>query len=135
MTNQACTYPIGLMRRACGRASVTSCVYCGEPFCETHGVRGEDYQDVCHRRACATKLHDLELHLAWRAQVIHSNRVSVCAEFECGERMRHACSQCRLLFCEVHVREHDVKDMRTVPPQKIRVLVCAHCIERRKVWE
>lgn len=130
-----CTYSTGMLRRACGREVIASCVYCGEPFCESHGDRGPDFQDVCHRRACAAKQEDLRVHTAWRVQVAVSNRVSICAEIECGERMRFSCSQCRLLFCDTHVREHDVKDTRVQPPQKKRALVCAHCIERRKVWE
>ena len=47
----------------------------------------------------------------------------------------HACSQCRLLFCETHVTEHDVKDTSVLPVRKVRTLVCAHCLERRKIWE
>jgi hypothetical protein len=135
MMDHACTYPLGFLRRDCGREAVSACVYCGEPFCADHGVRGADYQDVCKRRACAAKLEDLELHLVWRVQVSHANRVSICAVLECSERMRHACSQCRLLFCEIHVREHDVKDTRVLPARKVRALVCAHCLERRKIWE
>lgn len=130
-----CTYPTGMLRRACGRDGVTSCVYCGEPFCEVHGDRGADYQDVCHRRACAAKQQDLETHTSWRRHVAIANEISICAELECGERMRFSCSQCRLLFCDVHVSEHDVKDTRVQPPQKVRVLVCSHCVQRRRVWE
>lgn len=135
MMEQTCTHPLGFLRRDCGREAVAACVYCGEPFCANHGVRGADYQDVCNRRSCAAKMRDLEVHLAWRLEVSHSNRVSMCAELECSERMRHACSQCRLLFCDIHVREHDVKDTRVQPARKVRALVCAHCLDRRKVWE
>jgi len=135
MMDHACTHPVGLLRRDCGREAVTACVYCGEPFCANHGVRGPDYLDVCRRNACAAKLEDLQQHLAWRAQVSNANRVSVCAALDCNERMRHACSQCRLLFCETHVTEHDVKDTSVLPARKVRTLVCAHCLERRKIWE
>ncbi len=135
MPEVSCTYPIGMLRRACGREAVTSCVYCGQPFCLTHGERGDDFQDVCHRRACTVKLRDLEAHTTWRREVLVSNRVSMCAQIECGERMRFSCSQCRLLFCDLHVREHDVKDTRVQPPRKVRALVCAHCVERRRIWE
>ena len=135
MMDHACTYPLGWLRQACGREAITACVYCGEAFCANHGVRGADYQDVCKRRSCAAKLADLQAHLAWRGLSANSNRVSICAEPECAERMRHACSQCRLLFCEEHVREHDVKDTRVLPARKVRSLVCAHCLGRRKIWE
>ena len=135
MMDHACTHPVGFLRRDCGRVAVTACVYCGEPFCENHGVRGPDYLDVCRRSACVAKLEDLQQHLAWRAQVSNANRVSVCAALDCSERMRHACSQCRLLFCEAHVSEHDVKDTRVLPARKVRTLVCEHCLERRKIWE
>ncbi len=75
------------------------------------------------------------MHTAWRRRVAVANQVSICAQLECSERMRFACSQCRLLFCDTHVREHDVKDTRVQPPIKIRTLVCSHCLERRRVWE
>lgn len=135
MPEVSCTYPIGFMRRACAREAVTACVYCGQPFCASHGDRGADFLDVCHRRTCAAKQRDLEVHTAWRREVVVSNNVSMCAHIECGERMRFACSQCRLLFCAIHVREHDVKDTRVLPARKVRVLVCAHCLERRRIWE
>jgi hypothetical protein len=135
MIDEACTYPLGFLRRGCGREAVTACVYCGEPFCADHGIRGPDYQDVCKRSACSAKFEDLQQHLAWRAQVSNANRVSICAEPECAERMRHACSQCRLLFCDLHIGEHDVKDTRVMPARKMRTLVCAHCLARRKIWE
>jgi hypothetical protein len=124
-----------MLRRACGREAITSCVYCGEPFCANHGDRGPDFQDVCHRRPCSAKKEDLEVHVQWRRQVSAANNVSMCAQPECAERMRHSCSQCRLLFCDEHVHERDLKDSRVQPARKVRLLVCAHCFERRKIWE
>jgi hypothetical protein len=135
MMDDACSIPLGFLRRPCGREAVSACVYCGGAFCANHGVRGADYQDVCKRRACAAKLEDLQEHLVWRGQVSHANNVSMCAEPDCAERMRHACSQCRLLFCDAHVAERDLKDTRVLPARKMRLLVCAHCFGRRKIWE
>jgi hypothetical protein len=132
---ETCTYPGGLMRRACGRPTVTACVYCGEPFCDHHGTRHENYTDVCTRRACETKQEDLRLHLEWKARVTVSNDVSFCAQEECGERMRHQCSQCHLLFCADHVTEQDVAESRARGARKVRLLMCTHCVARRKIWE
>jgi hypothetical protein len=111
-------------------------VYCGEPFCEHHGKRGADYADVCDRRECVAKQRDVEAHIAWRQRVLLVfNRVSVCALESCDQRMRHECSRCRVMFCADHVKEMDVADRSTRPPQRSRALVCAHCAERASIWK
>ncbi len=133
-TSARCTYGGGLLRRGCGQAAVTDCVYCARPFCEEHGQRGAQYMDVCSRTRCQRKREDLDAHTEWRARMELSNRVSVCADERCDSRMRHECSRCRLLFCADHVREMRGRDSSRQRPAGIKALVCAHCGERRKIW-
>ncbi|MEZ4502255.1 MAG: hypothetical protein R3C39_06495 [Dehalococcoidia bacterium] len=132
--DETCTLGGGLLRRACGRPALSACVYCGEPFCADHGERGPDYADVCARRECVAKQRDVEAHVEWKSRMQPLNDVSVCAEGECTERMRHQCSRCRLMFCAEHVKEVDVIDSTTRPPQRSRALVCPHCAARQSIW-
>ena len=51
-----CEHGGGLFRSVCGREAVAECVYCGKPFCETHGEKGPDFTDVCDRKNCQVEL-------------------------------------------------------------------------------
>ena len=133
-TSQQCTYGGGFLRRGCGRAAVTDCVYCARPFCDEHGERLPQYMDVCARKGCQRKRDDLDAHTAWKERAEPANRVSVCADEDCDTRMRHQCSRCRLLFCADHVREMRVRDTTRNPPADVKAAVCTHCARRRKIW-
>lgn len=134
MIGGTCSHGGGLFRRACGRESISECVYCGRPFCDAHGTLGPEHADVCARRTCRAKQADLAAHLEWRERVRPANAVSVCAQQGCSERMIHECSQCRLMFCAEHVKEKNVLSRRTDPPTRVLAVVCGHCATRRKVW-
>lgn len=135
MQHQPCTFGGGLFRRACGAPARYACVYCGQPFCEQHGDRGVDFTDVCHRRQCQAKVEDLAVHLQWKRDAGRFNEVAVCANEGCNERMRHQCSQCRLLFCVEHLEERQVTSRLTDPPSRILVVICEHCKARRQLWD
>ena len=134
-TSAACAFGSGFLRRGCGRPAVSDCVYCARPFCDGHGERGEEYHDVCARARCRGKLRDLRAHAEWRDRAAGSNRAGVCAIGDCGERMRHQCSRCRLLCCAGHVRERTVRDRSRGPAAGAPALVCAHCAERLRLWD
>ncbi len=131
----ACETGGGLLRRSCGREAVAACVYCGRAFCGEHGERGENFADVCSRSKCQAKQRDMEAHGEWRRRMQAANAVSICAQEGCGERMRHSCYRCHLMFCDIHLHERNIVDRRVDPPQKLRAFVCDHCHERRKVWD
>ena len=135
MNAQFCRFGSGFLRRGCNREAASDCVYCGRPFCAEHGERGENYTDVCAGKRCREKLRDMRAHAQWRERASASNRVSVCAIEGCAERQRHQCSRCRLLFCPEHVRNREVPDNSIQPALKVLAVVCAHCRERRKVWD
>jgi hypothetical protein len=130
----SCEHGGSLLRRTCGRAAVAECVYCGKPFCETHGELGPDFTNVCDRKTCVAKLHDVEAHLEWKQRVYNANRISICAHDGCEDRMHHVCSRCRLLFCESHVRELTVVIRSERPPRRELTVICFHCRDRRKLW-
>ncbi|MFA7297878.1 MAG: hypothetical protein WC211_11960 [Dehalococcoidia bacterium] len=115
--------------------AIAECVYCGKPFCGRHGELGADYTNVCDRKACVTKVRDVEAHLEWKRRVEIANAVSVCAHEECEERMRHLCSRCQLMFCMTHISEHTVTNQQVRPPRREIVIMCVHCRSRRRVWD
>ena len=129
-----CTSGGGFLRRACGAPPVGQCVYCGEPFCERHGELGADHHEVCSRSSCRTRYADVQRHLAWVAQCRPRNDISMCAEDGCMERMAHQCQRCHLRFCEAHMRASDIVDRLQHPPRRMRLLMCGHCIDRRRIW-
>lgn len=135
LVDGSCTDGRGFLRRACGRPAVGQCVYCGERFCAEHGVRGEDYIEVCRRRTCQAKLADVREHQAWRELAAVSNRTSVCAHEDCGERMAHRCERCRLMFCAEHLRPRTIVEHAHEGDRQISVMLCAHCMSRRGLWD
>ena len=130
-----CAHGGGFLRRACGRPAAGQCVYCAGLFCAEHGLRGDDYIEVCDRRTCRAKFDDVISHQQWRESVADANRVSVCAHEECVERMQHRCQRCRLMFCQAHLRDHVILDRSYDPPRRMPALLCAHCMARRELWE
>jgi hypothetical protein len=110
-------------------------VYCGELFCETHGERGEDYLEVCHRKACQAKWQDVQSHHEWIERVRGANRVAVCAQELCEERMQHQCQRCRLMFCNRHLHPQTIVDRLYDPPRRVSLLLCPHCTARRELWD
>jgi hypothetical protein len=131
-----CTLRLGLLRRGCGREAVGQCVYCGEPFCDAHGEQLEDYLEVCHRGTCREKREDVLRHQQWMLAVSPANRHSICAHEECQTRMAHQCQRCRLQFCSEHLVERAITEMQlTGETRCLRVLICLHCADRRKLWD
>ncbi|MFA7249277.1 MAG: hypothetical protein WC273_06535 [Dehalococcoidia bacterium] len=130
-----CTVGGGFLRRGCGAAAIGQCVYCGGPFCEVHGELGPDYHEVCSRQSCQAKFADVTRHREWVEAHRASNSVSICAEDGCSERMQHVCQRCQLRFCEAHLRSGSVVEQRYHPPRKVRLVLCAHCSGRRRIWD
>jgi len=131
----ACSFSKGFLRGSCGLEATGQCVYCGEPFCDDHGTHGEDYLEVCNRPKCRAKFDDVQTHQEWIRRVRAANSVSICAIEGCQTRMQHGCGRCRLIFCNDHLKAMQIVERRHVPPQKVTVVLCAHCASRRKLWD
>ena len=131
----ACTFGGGFLRRSCGAPPIGQCVYCGEVFCERHGELGPEFHQVCSRPACQAKYIDVQHHQAWIEEHRAANRVSMCAEDLCEERMQHSCQRCQLRFCDEHLRVRQVLERRESPPREMSLLLCAHCTARRRIWD
>lgn len=130
-----CSSGGGFLHRSCGRASVGLCVYCAEPFCADHGTLEADYYQVCQRKTCLAKFADVEAHHRWLEAHQSANRMSMCAEDGCQERMAHSCQRCRLRFCETHLLDRPVTEHRLEGRVRVVQLMCPHCAERRALWD
>ena len=130
-----CTLGGGFLRRACGAPPIGQCVYCGAPFCEQHGELGPDHHEVCSRPACAAKFKDVRAHRDWIDAHRAPNRLSMCAQDDCTERLQHQCQRCQLRFSDQHLKAGSVLEQRYVPPRKVTLLLCAHCTVRRRLWD
>ena len=130
-----CSFSKGFFRGSCGAEAGGQCVYCGAPFCNSHGVHGDDYLEVCNRAKCCAKLDDVESHRDWIERVRGTNSVSVCAIEGCQTRMQHECGRCRLRFCSDHLKAMQILDRLQIPPRKVSLVLCSHCAGRRKLWD
>jgi hypothetical protein len=119
---------------SCARDAAGVCIYCGRPFCESHGVRLEDGQEICSRRFCVAKRDDLVVHLAYKEAVSKRNEQRQCGLDGCAHVVAGRCVRCSGYFCGKHVdaREEAIFE----GPVKVRRMatLCHHCHARRPIW-
>ena len=130
-----CTFSRGFLRGGCGHDASGQCVYCGEAFCDDHGVHGEDYLEVCNRPRCRAKLDDVLSHQDWIRRACPANDLRICAIETCKASMQHQCTRCRLMFCNPHLTAMEITDRRYEPPRQVAAVLCGHCAARRKLWD
>ncbi|MDA1241262.1 MAG: hypothetical protein O2798_10545 [Chloroflexi bacterium] len=111
------------------------CVYCGEPFCERHGHHGEDYLEVCTRLDCQAKREDVEQHRTWVRTHFVRSQSGRCVHDECAEPNEHECQRCHLRFCPDHLKVGTVKEQTIMGVQRLTMMLCPHCLARRKLWD
>jgi hypothetical protein len=113
----------------CGSLATAQCVYCGRPFCPKHGEVLEDGAEVCTRKNCVAKKEDLVVHLQYKEEVLTRNLGRVCGLHMCEVEIQVQCRRCKGYFC----RDHTMPWTETVTDRPERI--CAHCVERRAIWE
>ena len=117
--------------RTCGKPGMAVCQYCGRSFCDEHGERLEDGQEICDDNNCAAKRDDLVRYFAYREEAERRNEEQLCGQTECGSGPQIACAKCRASFCAEHVRDRDFEQRDGTPG---RGPVCDYCEKRRKIW-
>ena len=120
--------------RTCGQAGIAICQYCGSSFCEQHGARLEDGQEICSRPLCRRKRADLEQHLVYKESVAERNGERLCGEAKCGQPPVGACSKCRGLFCLGHLGQGAIEERRGSTVVRVRASLCGRCRKRRSLW-
>jgi hypothetical protein len=111
------------------------CVYCGRPFCERHGVVGQDGEEVCDSKNCVAKREDLAAHLVYREVAREFNSARVCGLEECEQEFEGQCSRCKAYFCRLHIELREMLTTEEGVRTERLVLVCRHCFVRRTIWE
>lgn len=128
-----CDVKRGLFR--CQQQAVGVCQYCGRPFCRRHCELQDDGQEICSRRFCVEKRHDLERHLRYKALVFERNGAELCGREGCrSTKLAGICVRCRGLFCRNHVDSYQ----EIIVQNNVRVprnaTLCHHCWARRPIW-
>lgn len=126
---------ISELLRRCRQPGVAVCQYCGRSFCEEHGGRGNDGQEICSRRACQQKKADLARHVAYRALVQERNERKLCGDPGCERTLTGQCSKCRGYYCLGHLEERNIETRRGGQVVHTRGSLCRHCRSRRSIWE
>ena len=130
-----CNWRESIFRRKCRVDSVGQCVYCDFRFCESHGVIGPNYLEVCNKVRCLTKKADVEIHRQWKLRVKISNEEKICAIELCESAMEMQCNRCLLVFCKFHLKVADIIEFSMGHSQKISAVLCDHCFARRIIWD
>ncbi|MEX0786600.1 MAG: hypothetical protein WD939_08195 [Dehalococcoidia bacterium] len=120
--------------RKCRLPGIAVCQYCGGSFCDQHGDRHNDGQEICSRKMCQRKKGDLERHVAYKAVVDERNERRLCGDPECAEAPAGQCSKCRGLFCVGHLEQRDIDIQRAGATVRVRGALCPHCRRRRSLW-
>ncbi len=120
--------------RTCGQPGIAICQYCGDGFCEEHGVRQADGQEICGRSLCQRKKADLEEHLVYKRSVTQRNGERLCGDASCGQAPAGQCSKCRGFFCLDHVEGREIEERRGSAVIRVRGALCSHCHQRQRVW-
>ena len=120
--------------RACGRPGVAVCQYCGRSFCDQHGARQEDGQEICTRSICERKKANLDQHVIYQEAVARRNGEQLCGDETCERRMSGRCSKCGGFFCLSHLEERVVEVRRGSTAAEQRASLCRHCVKRRDLW-
>jgi predicted nucleic acid binding AN1-type Zn finger protein len=117
------------MLTTCGATATAQCVYCGRTFCPKHGEVMDDSYEVCTRKACVEKKHDLQVHMTYKSLVLNRNRERLCGIEVCQTEFAVQCNRCRGYFCIVHTQPW----LETVTEKPERT--CGHCLQRRTIWD
>ncbi len=120
--------------RHCRQRGVAVCQYCGRTFCEQHGAKLADGQEICHRPTCQEKRAELGRHLQFKQSAAARNRERLCGLPKCDGQAGGQCSKCQGLFCLRHLKQLDVEHRRGSTVIKSRGSVCRHCRDRRRLW-
>jgi hypothetical protein len=120
--------------RTCGRPGVAICQYCGRSFCEQHGDRLADGQEICRRTSCQKKKADLAQHFVYKESVARRNDERLCGAADCVRPPTGQCSKCRGFFCLRHLQDQEIEERRGSTAVRVRGSLCHNCHKRRRLW-
>jgi hypothetical protein len=120
---------------ACGSPVVAVCQYCGSSFCEAHGVRLPDGQEVCSRSTCDKKRRDMLAFEEYKAAAGERNTAGSCGQPGCSLRPTSECAKCHAGFCDPHLRHREIEEYRAGRTTPRLASLCRFCDKRRGLWK
>ncbi len=121
--------------RSCRKALAGQCQYCARGFCDNHGQRFGQHDEVCQRQACQAKKLDLENYLRFKLDSTARNDTNRCGIAICDTEPHTNCERCESHFCLEHLRQHLVEVIHGVERAPEILRLCEYCVERIPLWE
>ena len=120
---------------ACRHALVGQCQYCGRGFCERHGDRFGENEEVCGRKACQAKKRDVVAHTEYRQRALARNAGGECGYPQCDRDPVEPCKRCSARHCLDHLRRHLQTRQDRGELADGLIILCTHCLERVPTWQ
>lgn len=124
----------GRLRR-CRTPLSGQCQYCARGFCDDHGERFNEIEEVCPREPCQAKKADLIAHKEFRRVAVSRNDRNVCGEPECETAPATDCQRCFAHYCVAHLSQRMMTVWRGAEPSAEIIRICSHCSSRIPLWE
>ena len=119
----------------CRRPLLGQCQYCAQGFCEAHGSRLDDGQEICSAKRCGRKRDDVAAHLVFKADAAERNAAGSCGLPGCGAEPAIGCDRCGRKFCAPHTGQVMLSAARGAGREAEVLKLCAHCRERLALWQ
>ena len=120
--------------RSCRRPLLGQCQYCARGFCDQHGDRFGDRQEVCRRSSCQAKREDLERYDQFKVRTTARNDNNLCGIESCEESPPMRCERCGGHFCGDHLRQQLVEIVSGLERTPEIQRLCTYCVDRLSVW-
>lgn len=134
MSRQGSVCAIKGFLSSCNAEATGVCVYCGRPFCQSHGVVLPNGEEVCRRKNCVAKRDDLAKHLEYKDAVLLRNRQRLCGIESCNNPFTGQCGRCKGYFCGKHTDSTYERVFEGQARFDQPASLCKHCQSRRGIW-
>jgi hypothetical protein len=128
------TCEFGRLFSRCHLPAVAVCQYCGRAFCNAHGDRFPNHDEVCARPVCQQKRADLLAHIEWKTKAVDRSNRGFCGIPDCDGERWGQCSKCHALFCERHLHDRNERIRTGTIVFSRPASMCDHCVARNKLW-
>ena len=119
----------------CRRPLLGQCQYCAQGFCDAHGNRLDDGQEICTGKRCEQKRLDVAAHLVFKAEAAERNAAGACGLPNCSAAPSVDCDRCGLKFCAPHASQVMTSVVRGAEREAEVLTLCRHCRERLALWQ
>ena len=126
---------LGGRLRGCRRRLSGQCQYCARGFCEKHGERFGEHEEVCERESCQAKKNDLLAYQQFKIEAAARNDTNRCGIDPCELRPETFCERCSAHYCIEHLSQHVVEVVRGFERAPEMLRLCTYCVARISIWD